>query len=123
MDKSENKAENNWLQERWYDFRIGHSTYLAFALNLINFLLISYTFLVSQIPFLQNIFPSLTHFAVIGVVVYVPLTTYVGYWHNCKQLETDLTVQAKKNPIYNEFIKQLADIHQELDKIKECLKE
>jgi hypothetical protein len=40
---------------------------------------------------------------------------YIGYWHRKHQLNTDLTMQAEKNPIYFEIMERL-------DKIEEMLR-
>lgn len=85
----------DWFKRRWYNFRQGHSLYLSFLLSFTNFLLIVYNFLVSQVGFLRLLFPSIFHFAVLGILVYVPLTTVVGHWHVKKQLPTDTTVNYK----------------------------
>jgi hypothetical protein len=108
--------KTNWFKRRWFDFRMGHGTYLSFLLSFTNFLLISYNFLVSQVPFLQQLFPSILEFAVLGAVVYIPLAIYIGHWHNTKQLGTDITVQANKNPYYQILIEKLDRIEQELKK-------
>ena len=37
--------QEGWFRSRWYEFRMGHSTYLIFLLTFTNFILISYRFL------------------------------------------------------------------------------
>jgi uncharacterized membrane protein len=104
----------SWIRRRWYEFRMGHSTYLSFILSLTNFLLISYNFLISQIPILKSLFSSIAYFAVIFVIVYVPLTVYIGHLHMRKQLPTDLTVSGEKNPFYVTILEKLDKIEKEL---------
>lgn len=104
-----------WIRRRWYDFRVGHSTYLGFLLSLTNFLLIVYNFLISQVTYLRALFPDLWVFCLVSAFVYCPLAMYIGYWHRKHQLNTDLTMQAEKNPIYFEIMERL-------DKIEEILK-
>ena len=93
---------------------MGHSTYLSFVLSLTNFLLISYNFLISQIPTLKSLFSSVAYFAVIFVIVYVPFTIYIGHLHKRKQLSTDLTVAGEKNPFYVKVLEKLDEIEEEL---------
>jgi len=104
----------SWIRRRWYEFRMGHSTYLSFVLSLTNFLLISYNFLISQIPTLKSLFSSVAYFAVIFVIVYVPFTIYIGHLHKRKQLSTDLTVAGEKNPFYVKVLEKLDEIEEEL---------
>jgi hypothetical protein len=105
----------NWFKRRWFEFRTGHNVYLGFLLSFTNFLVIVYTFLIAQIPFLSNIFSSIVLFAVFGAVIYVPLAILVGHWHRNKQLETDVVVQAEKNPYYTQILIKLEEIEKKLD--------
>jgi hypothetical protein len=107
----------SWIRRRWYEFRMGHSTYLSFILSLTNFLLISYNFLISQIPVLKSVFSSMAYFAVIFLIAYVPFTVYIGHLHNRKQLSTDLIVSGEKNPFYVAVLEKLDEIEKELQEI------
>ena len=82
----------SWVKRRWWDFRVGHGTYLAFFLSFTNFLLIAYNFFVLQIPFLKSLFSDLLVFGLVGLLVYIPLAVYIGHLHKVKQLATDATV-------------------------------
>jgi uncharacterized membrane protein len=110
----------SWIRRRWYEFRMGHSTYLSFVLSLTNFLLISYNFLISQVPMLKSLFSSIAYFAVIFVIVYVPFTVYIGYLHKRKQLPTDLTVAGEKNPFYVKVLEKLDKIEEDLHRTGEA---
>ena len=107
-----------WLKRRWFDFRMGHNIYLSFLLSFMNFLLISYTFLVSQIPFLNELFPGILEFAVVGALVYVPTSVAIGHFHNKKQLGTDLLIQAEKNPYFERIFKRLDTIEKKLENLE-----
>ena len=111
----------DWFKRRWFDFRMGHGTYLTFLLGFTNFLLIVYNFLILQIPFLNSLFPTIFYFSTIGLLVYVPLATYIGYLHNRKQLATDVTIQADKNPYYKQLLENDKAIFDKLKKIEEKL--
>ena len=110
----------SWIRRRWYEFRMGHTTYLSFVLSLTNFLLISYNFLVSQIPTLKSLFSSVAYFSVVFVLVYVPCTIYIGHLHKRKQLSTDLTVAGEKNPFYVKILEELDKIEEELHRNAEA---
>lgn len=109
----------SWVQRRWYEFRIGHSTYLSLFLSLTNFLLIAYNFLVSQIPFLSELFSSILVFALLFAIAYVPFTSYVGYLHIRKQAITDSAVLGARNPYYAEILQKLDKIATELQEMRE----
>ena len=109
----------SWVQRRWYEFRLGHSTYLSLFLSLTNFLLIAYNFLVSQVPILSELFSSILVFAVLFVIVYVPFTSYVGHLHTRKQLSTDFIVSGARNPYYAAILEKLDKIDEELQEMRE----
>jgi hypothetical protein len=108
-------AKLYWLKKRWFDFRMGHNTYLGFLLSFVNFLLITYNFLVSQIPILNEIFPGILEFAIAGALVYVPVAILIGHVHNMKQLGTDQLMQAEKNPYFERIFRRLDDIEKKIE--------
>jgi hypothetical protein len=109
----------SWIRRRWYEFRMGHVTYLSFILSLTNFLLISYNFLISQVPMLKNLFSSVAYFMVIFILAYVPLTVYIGHLHMRKQLPTDLTVAGEKNPFFVKILEKLDKIEKKIQETSE----
>ena len=104
-----------WFSRRWFDFRMGHGTYFNFFLSFTNFLLITYTFLVNEVSLLHTLFPSLLHFTFFGAIIYIPLAIYVGHLHNIRQLKTDITIQADRNPYLQKILAELEEIKQKLD--------
>jgi len=46
----------SWMRRRWYDFRLGHSVYLIFALTFLNFVLIFHRLLIERVHFLNEIY-------------------------------------------------------------------
>ena len=109
----------SWFRRRWYEFRLGHTTYLSFLLGLTNFLLLSYNFLIAQIPVLKDLFSSILQFMVVCTIIYVPLAVYIGHWHKCTQLPTDLGVAGEKNPYYTLILEKLEKIEKELHETDE----
>ena len=45
--------QEGWMRSRWWEFSIGHSTYLIFILTFVNFILISHRLLIERVPFLE----------------------------------------------------------------------
>lgn len=109
------KVNRSWVKRRWLNFRHGHSFYLAFLLSLSNFLVITYTFLVSKVPVLGSVFPSIVHFAVVSLFVYVPLAVLVGHLHKKKQLAVDGRMT------YAVVLDELEEVKRELKEIKKGL--
>lgn len=102
-----------WLQEKWYEFRLGHSSYWGFALSLINFSLILYGFLISEIDFLS--FNNPLEFAVVLTIIYIPITTLTGHLHRKYQMKVDFKVAYKEIP-------QITEIQKQLERIEKILK-
>ena len=101
-----------WLQERWFEFRQGHGTYLGFILSFVNFVLISYNL------FLEKIFKDLTllQFCLIFGSLYLPAGIIIGRLHIKKQIRYDTGMIFNQNP-------GLQAMMNELKEIKELLKE
>lgn len=91
------------LKRFWFDFRNGHNTYLSFFLSFINFVLISYNFLIGG-------FIPLWFFIILLLFTYIPLAVFVGFLHRKKQLSTDIVLQADLNPYWKEVLKELEEI-------------
>ena len=96
-----------WVSRRWLDFRMGHATYLIFALSISNFILIAYNFLVSEVSFLNQLFPELWSFALVASLVYVPVAILIGHWHKNNQLKTDMQVAGEENPYFTKILQKL----------------
>ena len=112
------KMDWRWVKGRWFEFRIGHGTYLSFLLSFTNFVLISYNLLIERIPFLKELFPNLWLFVVIGITFYVPVTVLVGHWHNKKQLKTDIMLGVDVNPYWKDMQKRLDRIEKLLENLQ-----
>jgi uncharacterized membrane protein len=101
------------LRRRWLDFRNGHSIYLIFIMTFANFVTIQYKLLIEKVPFLtHSIFSSIWVFAIVFVVVYVPLGMIIGYWHRKNQFSVEQEALFSQNQIgatINLFIIDLID--------------
>ncbi len=84
---------NEFLRRRWTDFRMGHSLYLIFLLSFANFILIFHRLLIERVEVLNEVFSNLSLFAIIFILMYIPVAILIGLWHRRTQvrIETDLT--------------------------------
>ena len=70
-----------WPQQRFFEFRAGHGTYLAFAVSLVTFVLIVHRLLIEKVPELNAVFGDLLTFTLTFAILYVPIAVLVGRWH------------------------------------------
>ena len=92
--------KNSFFQKRWLDFRNGHSIYLAFALNFVNFILITYNFAIEKVSFLSSAFDSLMTFTLFLAGIYIPLAMAIGYWHRRRQYSVENEALLQENWIW-----------------------
>lgn len=88
----------SWTKKRFFEFRTGHGTYLAFTVSLVTFVLIVHRLLIEKVPFLSNIFGDLLSFTVIFAAVYIPAAILIGKWHFKHQYKIESTIQFMQNP-------------------------
>ena len=119
--------KEGWMRKRWWEFRQGHSVYLIFVLTFVNFILISYRLLIEKIPIFNNIFPDLWIFALLFIIIYVPLAVIIGIWHRKTQLRVETTIVNQQNPILAKMIRTLLDVQtgraskEEIEKFRKML--
>ena len=99
-----------FIKRRWFDGRTGTTMYLLFALTLMNFILISYRFLIEGSPLFENLISDLTIFSIIFIVTYIPISTLIGYWHRKTQLRVETTITLQQNPIMAKMFRTLLDV-------------
>jgi hypothetical protein len=112
------KSWKNFLKRRWFELRQGHSVYLSFLLSAVNFILIVYRLLIEQVPFLKYLFPHLYVFAIVFLIVYVPITILIGRWHIYRQLKTDLYLHVRQNPYIMEILERVKKIEKDLEALR-----
>jgi len=101
-----------FIRRRWYDFRQGHSFYLIFAMSFANFVLIFYRLLVEQIEILDEIFSSLWIFALVFIILYIPVAILIGLWHRRTQLKVEADQVLRQNPFMARNFRMLVDMIQ-----------
>jgi hypothetical protein len=93
---------NFWkiLFRAWFYFRQGYNLYLAFLLGFSSNLVVLYRLEVVDNTYLRPIFPSLGIFAVIGVLVAVPVGILAGLYHMKRTgaYAADASVAVEANP-------------------------
>ena len=88
----------NWSQQRFFEFRAGHGTYLAFAVSLVTFVLIVHRLLIERIPELDAVFGDLLTFTLVFAILYVPIAVLIGRWHMRNQYKVESTMTFMNNP-------------------------
>jgi len=82
----------------WFYLRMGYSIYWAFLIMGINTLTVTYYLAIERAPFLQVIFPSFVHYAIILVIIAVPVMILTGFIHYKKipgyKSEAEITVES-----------------------------
>ena len=91
------KLSKGFIRRRWLDFRNGHSIYLAFLLTFINFILISYNFLIKQLPFGIGDSITLPSFILLFVLMYIPTAITLGVWHRKHQYSVENEALLRQN--------------------------
>lgn len=101
-----------WLRRRWHDFRLGHSTYLIFAMTFSNFVLIFYRLLIERVEALGEIFSDLWLFIVVFAALYIPVAIIIGAWHRKTQYKVENEQMYLNNPMMARNIRILMDMIQ-----------
>jgi len=111
----------------WLDGRLGHTTYLMFFLTFVNFIIISFNFLIEDSTFLQEIIPSMWIFTIVFVITYIPISVLIGRWHRFTQVSTEYMILMEANSTLATMIKILLDVQtgkatkEEIGKIRKML--
>ena len=75
-----------------------------------NFILISYRFLIEKSGLFENLISDLTIFSIIFIVSYIPISTAIGYWHRKTQWKVELAMKQVENPINAKMIRTILDV-------------
>ncbi len=97
---------------RWLTyFRRGHTAYLTFLISFANFIVIQYRLLIQHIPALQVIFSGLLAFTIVFFLMYVPISTLIGWWDYKKfAVPMESRVKAQASPWTRDLAKALTFI-------------
>jgi len=99
-----------WVRRRWQDFRFGHSLYLIFALSFSNFILIFHRLLIERVEPLNEIFGDLWVFAIVFILLYIPISIGIGAFHRRTQIRVESEQNLLNNPFMARNFRMLVDI-------------
>ena len=104
------KIGSNWIRRRWMEGRTGNSVYLLFTITMLNFILISYRFVIEQDPVLEELLPNLWIFGLIFLALYFPGAIIIGRWHNLTQLKVETWIKVSEQPVSAKMFRILLDV-------------
>ena len=84
--------------------------YLIFALSFANFVLIFHRLLIERVDFLDDMFSDLWFFAIVFVVMYIPVAILIGFWHRRTQVKIETEQGFRNNPFLAKIFRMLVDI-------------
>lgn len=87
----------NSIRDVWLQFRLGHSVYLAFLLQMGNFVIISYTLFLSR--FELGIELGMAEFVLLFALIYIPTAIIMGRTHIRHQYSTESRATFEHNPV------------------------
>ena len=111
--------QKNFLRKMWWHGRMGHSSYLMFTLQLVNFLLITYNFLIEGNKIFETYVTNLWVFVTITMILYIPISILIGKWHKDTQMSIDNTMLITQDPNLAKMMKGLLNVHDGIASKKE----
>lgn len=93
---------STFIYRMWFYFRVGYNTYLTFLLGFATTMVTVYYLAIKNIPELLDIFPHFVPFAVLSILVGVPLSSFIGWYHikGTAIWRSELDISVEANP-YN----------------------
>lgn len=84
----------------WFYFRQGYNLYLAFVIGFASNIVVLFKLGISGNKYLEWLFPSLTVFIIVGLVVAIPLGILTGLYHmkRTAAFAADASVATEANP-------------------------
>lgn len=107
--------------------RAGHTIYLMFALTMVNFVLISYRFLIEKEPIFEEMVSELWLFGLIVIITYIPISIVIGFWHRKTQYKVERSIKDLENPFLMKMFRVWLDAEtekineEEIEKFKKIL--
>jgi len=88
---------------------MGTSEYLLFALTFVNFILISYRFQFEEEYITNQLVSNLWVFGLIFLILYIPISIIIGFWHRKTQLTVENTLKQNESPFFSKMFRVLLD--------------
>jgi len=88
------------LFRAWFYFRTGYGLYLAFLIGFASNIVVLYKLGVADNTYLAPIFPHLTVFGIVALIVAAPVAIFSGLYHMKRTgaFAADAAVQTESNP-------------------------
>jgi len=89
----------------WFYLRVGYGTYIAFLIGFVSNIIVIYKLAIADTS-LVSVFPHLTEFAILAVVIASPLSVIIGLYHmrRTAAFAADATVSMEANPYVYKII-------------------
>jgi len=88
---------------------MGTSAYLLIVFTFLNFILITYRYLLEEDPMIVELISNLWVFGLIFLIAYIPISIIIGFWHRKTQLSVETTIQQKETPFFCKMMRVLLD--------------
>ena len=98
------------LREFWWAGRIGHSIYLTIFVGFVNFILITFNFLIEGNEMFEKFISEIWVFSIIFLTLYIPVSILIGRWHSNTQIHVDMELKMFEDPILARMIRTLLDV-------------
>ena len=100
-------SRSEWIGRRWFEMRIGYSTYLAFTFGFANFIM-----LLHGLTDWFRDYP-LHWFGIAMIAVIIPASVVIVYHHNRTQQKTESRNLAHLHPYINTIIPNSKEVYNE----------
>ena len=81
LQKEHFKLKKTFPFRSWFYFRTGYAQYFAFILSIVNMLILTYYLAITNSPALKDIFPSFASYAILFIIIILPILSVVGFLH------------------------------------------
>jgi hypothetical protein len=99
-----------WCGKRFFEFRIGNKMYIGFSIALLNFVLIFQRFFIDMTDSVHEVISNIAIFAVLFLIIYLPIALVVGKWHYKNQHRVDYAMEFFKDSALLKCYKLLFDL-------------
>ena len=101
---------NNWFKQIWFEFRMGHTTYLVLFLSFGTFATVQYKLLFQNISFINELIPNMVTFILVFIMIYLPVSILIGHLHLRKQVPIESIRLTEESPLTYGVLKQSKDL-------------
>ena len=83
----------------WFYLRVGYATYIAFFIGFLSSITVIYKLAIADTP-LVSLFPHLTEFAIVAIIISSPISVVIGLLHmrRTAAFAADASVSTEANP-------------------------